>query len=223
MRHRDAVRRTRGGDRTRALAIALLCAGATSVGAEATRVVPSALWRSQVFDIPALAARGAGAPAVMPVAIAPAAAQRDRSCITMPVVPATGAAVTRLPRTFIRAGSDSVWSRFGPWQRGTDYRLDRLRGDVRFIRTLAPGETVWVQVCGLLSPPPLEYVRQEFRPAPVVASAMAPASVRVGAVARGAVISWPARYSQCECSRRAAPSPPQNGATRVCHRQTTAR
>lgn len=170
MRHRDAVRRTRGGDRTRALAIALLCAGATSVGAEATRVVPSALWRSQVFDIPALAARGAGAPAVMPVAIAPAAAQRDRSCITMPVVPATGAAVTRLPRTFIRAGSDSVWSRFGPWQRGTDYRLDRLRGDVRFIRTLAPGETVWVQVCGLLSPPPLEYVRQEFRPAPVVAA-----------------------------------------------------
>ena len=35
---------------------------------------------------------------------------RDPSCTVIPVVPAAGVAVMRLPRTFIRAGSDSVWS-----------------------------------------------------------------------------------------------------------------
>jgi len=90
---------------------------------------------------------------------------RDPSCAVYPVVPAAGVAVMRLPRSFIRAGSDSVWSRDGGWVRGRDYRLDRLRGDLRVLRQWVPGETLWVSVCGLLAPPPLEYVRQVYQPA----------------------------------------------------------
>jgi hypothetical protein len=74
-------------------------------------------------------------------------------------------AVIRLPRGFLRAGSDSVWSRAGTWSAGRDYRLDPLRGDLRLLRLLAPGDTVWVRACGLVSPPPLEYQRQVYRPA----------------------------------------------------------
>ena len=110
-------------------------------------------------------AAAVGPPLVTSAPARPALPQSDRSCVTLAVVPAAGAGVTRLPRTFIRAGSDSVWTQAGAWQRGTDYRLDRLRGDLRLLRALAPGETVWVQVCGLLQPPPLEYARQVFRPA----------------------------------------------------------
>ena len=92
-------------------------------------------------------------------------AQRDPSCAVYPVVPASGVALMRLPRGFIRAGSDSVWSRDGAWVRDRDYRLDRLRGDLRLLRSWVPGETVWVSVCGLLAPPGLEYARQVYQPA----------------------------------------------------------
>jgi hypothetical protein len=81
------------------------------------------------------------------------------------MVPTAGAAVMRLPRNFLRAGSDSVWSRDGAWVAGRDYRLDRLSGDMRLLRVIAPGETLWVHACALLEPPPLEYVRQVYRPA----------------------------------------------------------
>jgi hypothetical protein len=94
-----------------------------------------------------------------------ARAQRDPSCTVFPIVPTSGAALMRLPRGFIRAGSDSVWSRQGGWARDRDYRLDRLRGDLRLLRTWAPGETLWVSVCGLLAPPGLEYSRQVYQPA----------------------------------------------------------
>src|SRR5262245_5398279 len=89
----------------------------------------------------------------------------DPSCTVIPVVPAAGVAVMRLPRSFIRAGSDSVWSRAGGWLRDRDYRLDRLRGDLRLLRQWVPGEAVWVSVCGLLAPPGLEYARQVYQPA----------------------------------------------------------
>jgi len=94
-----------------------------------------------------------------------ARAQNDPSCATFSVVPVRGVAVVRLPRSFLEPGSDSVWTRAGAWQRDRDYRLDMLRGDLRLLREWAPGETVWVKVCGLLSPPPLEYAHHLYRPA----------------------------------------------------------
>ncbi len=91
--------------------------------------------------------------------------QRDPSCFTVPLVPSAGVAVMRLPRGFLRAGSDSLWSADGAWVRDRDYRIERLTGDVRLTRVVAPGDTVWAMACGLVSPPPLEYVRQVYRPA----------------------------------------------------------
>jgi len=96
---------------------------------------------------------------------APAAPQRDPSCAVIAVEPTPGAAVLRLPRGFLRSGSDSVWTRSGPWLAGRDYRLDRLTGDLRVLRSLAPGETLWARVCGLVAPPPLEYARRVYAPA----------------------------------------------------------
>ncbi len=95
----------------------------------------------------------------------PAFAAGDPACFVAPMVPTPGVAVMRLPRNFLRAGSDSVWSRDGDWLANRDYRLDRLSGDMRLLRALAPGETLWVRACALLEPPPLEYARQVYRPA----------------------------------------------------------
>ncbi len=97
--------------------------------------------------------------------------QRDPSCFTVALVPLPGVAVMRLPRGFLRVGSDSLWTRDGAWERGRDYRLERLTGDVRLLRVLAPGDTVWARACGLVTPPPLEFVRQVYRPARPVVSA----------------------------------------------------
>ena len=120
---------------------------------------------------------GAGGETKVPTAKAPppamaggeskvsSASQRDPSCAVFPVVPASGVAVMRLPRGFIRAGSDSVWSRAGGWTRDRDYRLDLLRGDLRLQRAWVPGETLWVSECGLVAPPALEYARQVYQPA----------------------------------------------------------
>jgi hypothetical protein len=110
-------------------------------------------------------AAAAGQARAAPAADTTSRAQRDPSCTVFPIVPTSGAALMRLPRGFIRAGSDSVWSRQGGWVRDRDYRLDRLRGDLRLLRTWAPGETLWVSVCGLVAPPGLEYSRQVYQPA----------------------------------------------------------
>jgi len=48
-----------------------------------------------------------------------------------------------------RAGLGLVWTRAGAWQRDRDYRLDMPPRDLRLLREWAPGETVWVKVCGL--------------------------------------------------------------------------
>jgi hypothetical protein len=121
------------------------------------------------FAVAGGAALAGPADADPPAATAPAgpaspSVARDPSCATFPIVPVSGVAVMRLPRGFIRAGSDSVWTREGAWVRDRDYRLDRLRGDLRLMRAWAPGETVWVSVCGLLAPPGLEYARQVYQP-----------------------------------------------------------
>ena len=79
--------------------------------------------------------------------------QHDPSCFTVALVPTSGAAVLRMPRGFLRAGSDSVWTRAGSWRRDLDYRIDRLHGDLRLLRPLPPGDTLWVRACGLVAPP----------------------------------------------------------------------
>jgi hypothetical protein len=100
------------------------------------------------------------------VATAHAAEWSDPSCGVTPVIGSASQNRFRLPHTFLRAGSDSVWTRHGTWLRGRDYVLDALRGDLRLLIPLAPGETLWVAACWLVTPPPLEYARQVYRPAP---------------------------------------------------------
>lgn len=90
----------------------------------------------------------------------------DPSCGVTPVVGSATQNRFRLPRTFLRAGSDSAWTRARPWVRGRDYALDPLRGDLRLLAPLAPGETLWVSACWLVAPPPLDYAPQVYRPAP---------------------------------------------------------
>ncbi|MBI5711568.1 MAG: hypothetical protein HZC42_14885 [Candidatus Eisenbacteria bacterium] len=102
-------------------------------------------------------------------------------------LPARPDAVTyRLPHTFVRAGSDSVWTRAGAWRRGADYLLDPLRGELRVLRQPAPGETLWVAACWLLAPPPLELQFQRYRAGAPAApeSAAAPPGAGAPAAAR---------------------------------------
>ncbi len=135
---------------------------------------------------------------------APAAPQRDPSCFTLTLLPASGVAVQRVPRMFVRSGTDSVWSRSGPWRRHQDYQWDLLRGDLRLLRTWLPGETLWVSGCGLVAPPPLEYQRLVYqaaratsepdsaprRPPLPLAAASRPATARdPGAIPIGAALA----------------------------------
>lgn len=108
-------------------------------------------------------------------AAAGAAEWSDPSCGVLPVVGSPTQNRFRLPHTFLRAGSDSAWTRSRAWERGRDYSLDALRGDLRLLAPLAPGETLWVAACWLVAPPPLEHAQQVYRPVPVTdAPAAAP-------------------------------------------------
>jgi hypothetical protein len=95
---------------------------------------------------------------------APPLELRDPGCGTLIVVQRPDALVYRLPHTFLRAGSDSVWSRAGAWRRGTDYVLEPLRGELRLLRPPAPGDTLWLSACWLVAPPALEWEMQRYRP-----------------------------------------------------------
>src|SRR5580765_3582982 len=106
------------------------------------------------------------AAALLAAAGAGAGELRDPSCGVMTVATVAGQHRYRLPHSFLRAGSDSVWTRRATWVRGTDYVLDALRGDVRILTDVAPGETLWVAACWLLAPPPLDYARQRYQAAP---------------------------------------------------------
>lgn len=126
---------------------------------------------------------------VTPLLLLPAAAQaseaRDPGCGVTRIVAVSGAVTYRLPHGFVRAGSDSLWTRARTWVRGKDYLLDALRGDVRVLASLTPGETLYVASCWLLRPPPLEYARAYYRPLRMdEPAAAAPDSANVQAAPR---------------------------------------
>ena len=89
----------------------------------------------------------------------------DPGCGTMVLAPRPGALTLALPHDFLLESADSVWSARGAWREGSDYRLDRTRGELRLLRESMPGETLYVHACWLMAPPPLELHRYEYRPA----------------------------------------------------------
>jgi hypothetical protein len=112
----------------------------------------------------ALAALATAALIAVPVTRGRAAPIEDPSCGTLAIVPRPGALMIGLPHTFLRAGTDSLWSNRRAWRPGTDYSLDRVRGELRLLREAAPGETLQLHACWLLDPPPIEILRQRYRP-----------------------------------------------------------
>ena len=101
------------------------------------------------------------------LALAPAlsAEVSDPGCGTLKVPMRANTVVYRLPHTFIRAGSDSVtWAGTG-WTRGRDYVLDVMRGELRLLRQPIAGDTLLIQACWLLDPPPIEARFARYRAA----------------------------------------------------------
>ncbi len=95
----------------------------------------------------------------------------DPACGVFALTRSAGGDRWTLPHGFVRAGSDSLWTRHGPLRRDHDYVLDALRGEVRLLTPPAPGETLWVASCWLLLPPPLELFRHRFQPLPAATGA----------------------------------------------------
>jgi hypothetical protein len=88
----------------------------------------------------------------------------DPSCGTVALRLNAGQLQYALPHTFLRAGTDSAWTRSGPWRLGTDYALDRASGQIRLLREPLAGDTLWVAACWLLDPPPLSVQLNTYRP-----------------------------------------------------------
>jgi hypothetical protein len=114
----------------------------------------------------ALAALAIAAPAVAEV--------HDPACGSSRLVVREGGLLYRLPHGFLRAGTDTVRGAEGPLVDGTDYVLDRLRGELRLLRARPAGETLRVDACRLLSPPPLSLQLLRYRPPPAAAADSAP-------------------------------------------------
>jgi len=99
-----------------------------------------------------------------PAGAARAAAVSDPGCGVMTVVQRLGGVTYPLPRGFLQAGSDSVWSSRRALVRGVDFTIDRARGVLRMLHEPVPGETLWVAACWLLAPPPAEHRLHVYRP-----------------------------------------------------------
>ncbi len=107
-----------------------------------------------------------------------ARAASDAGCGVSAIPVREGAGVYHLPHGFIRAGSDSVWTRRGALTRGTDYVLDRLRGELRLLGRVPAGETLWAAGCWLIHPPPIDLQINHYRPLALAA----PESAKTGAI-----------------------------------------
>ncbi|HEY2956246.1 MAG TPA: hypothetical protein VGK89_13490 [Candidatus Eisenbacteria bacterium] len=106
----------------------------------------------------------------LPRAARAAEAMEDPGCGVIPLVAREGALAYALPHSFLRPGSDSLWTRAGPLRRGRDYDLDALRGQVRLTAAPIPGDTLWVSACWLLHPPPLGLRLMSYRPRALAAA-----------------------------------------------------
>ncbi len=108
----------------------------------------------------------------------------DPSCGTLALRLSAGQLQYVLPHTFLRAGTDSVWTRTGPWRLGTDYALDRASGELRLLREPLAGDTLWVAACWLMDPPPLSVQLNAYRPVHAPTDTAASDSVLRAAVPR---------------------------------------
>jgi len=88
----------------------------------------------------------------------------EPGCGVVSLTAREGARAYVLPHSFIRPGSDSVWTRAGPLARGRDYELDTLHGQLRLTSAVSPGDTIWFSGCWLISPPPLGLKLMRYRP-----------------------------------------------------------
>jgi hypothetical protein len=91
-------------------------------------------------------------------------AVEDPGCGLVEIALRPGSVVYPLGHSFIRSGTDSVWLGSTPWVAGTDYVLNRVRGELRLLREPIPGAVLRVRACWLVAPPPLELQRIKFRP-----------------------------------------------------------
>ena len=87
----------------------------------------------------------------------------DPGCGVFRIALQSDAVVYALPHGFLRAGSDSVRVQGMRWQRGTDYTIDLMRGELRLLRPPAAGDTLDVSACFLLDPPPLVVQKIPYR------------------------------------------------------------
>jgi len=88
----------------------------------------------------------------------------DPGCGQIPVVLKSNTTVYRLPHGFVRAGSDTVRAHGAMLRRGSDYILDPVRGELRMLRDIVPGDTLVVDACWLLAPPPTQLELMSYRP-----------------------------------------------------------
>ena len=95
-----------------------------------------------------------------------ATATDDPSCGTLSIVEDANIAIYRLPHAFLTQAADSATSRRFTSRAGRDYIVDRLRGELRLLRSPMPGETLSIAACWLLQPPALEYQPMRYRPPP---------------------------------------------------------
>ena len=94
-----------------------------------------------------------------------AATVADPGCGTMRLVLQPNTPEYRLSHAFLRAGSDTVRIHGVALRRGTDYALDAMRGQLRLLREVVPGDTLELRACWLIAPPPTALQLMSYRPA----------------------------------------------------------
>ena len=93
-----------------------------------------------------------------------AAPRRDPGCGALTIVQAQDVVIYRLPRSFLTSVADSARTPRRVLREGSDYLVDRLRGELRLLRFPVPGESLSVEACWLVDPPQLEYRRLRYTP-----------------------------------------------------------